>query len=385
MERELIVYRRERSSIWQCRFKVDGIWQRASTKERDLAKAKQEAKTLMIRAEIRKHDNLPVVTRRFRDVAKLAIKRMEDETAGGKGKVSYDDYIRVITDYLIPALGKRSIANIDYAALDELDAKRIELMGKAPSQSTMLTHNAALNRVFDEAVKRNFLSDANRPKLEAKGKASDRRPAFDVPEVHALLGGFNAWIERARNAKSKEMRTLLRDYVDVLLDTGARPGDELLNLRWQQITESCKPEFKNTGKQDEHGDDIIDFNPNYSVEMVVSGKTGERTIVGNPRTVMALKRIAKRNYDVETPVSAPLKHVARANNGDFVFRAKDKLPPTSFQKMFESYLREHNLLIDPKTDQKRVFYSLRHTYATLVRIPDHRDRGFRRNVTDDSV
>lgn len=34
LDRELIVYRRERSNIWQCRFKVDGIWQRASTKER---------------------------------------------------------------------------------------------------------------------------------------------------------------------------------------------------------------------------------------------------------------------------------------------------------------------------------------------------------------
>jgi len=44
----------------------------------------------------------------------------------------------------------------------------------------MLTHNAALNRVFDEAVIRNFLTEANRPKLEAKGKASDRRPAFDM-------------------------------------------------------------------------------------------------------------------------------------------------------------------------------------------------------------
>jgi hypothetical protein len=32
-ENELVVYRRERSSIWQCRYKVDGVWQRASTKE----------------------------------------------------------------------------------------------------------------------------------------------------------------------------------------------------------------------------------------------------------------------------------------------------------------------------------------------------------------
>jgi hypothetical protein len=38
IERELIVYRRERSGIWQCRFKVDDVWQRASTKQRDFKK-----------------------------------------------------------------------------------------------------------------------------------------------------------------------------------------------------------------------------------------------------------------------------------------------------------------------------------------------------------
>jgi len=75
MEGELLIYKRERSSTWQCRFKVDGIWQRASTKERDLKKAKTIARELMIEAEIRKRSNLPVITRRFKDVAKLAMNR----------------------------------------------------------------------------------------------------------------------------------------------------------------------------------------------------------------------------------------------------------------------------------------------------------------------
>ena len=174
LERQLIVYRRERSEVWQCRFKVDGLWQRASTKERDLAKAKVAADTLRIKAEIRKHDNLPVITRKLRDIAKLAIARMEDEAASGNGKAIYKDYKAVINDYLIPILGNRLITNIDGAALNDLDAARLEQNGKAPSQSTMLTHNAALNRVFDEAVIRNFLTEANRPKLEVKGKESEQ-------------------------------------------------------------------------------------------------------------------------------------------------------------------------------------------------------------------
>jgi hypothetical protein len=88
MDKTLIVYRRERSAIWQCRFKVDGIWQRASTKERDLDKAKVKADALRISAESRKHDNLPVVTCKFRDIAKLAIERMDEDQKAGKGTLS---------------------------------------------------------------------------------------------------------------------------------------------------------------------------------------------------------------------------------------------------------------------------------------------------------
>ena len=381
IERALIVYRRERSGIWQCRYKVDGVWQRASTKESDLTKAKARAHELRMEAEIRRRSNLPVITRKFRDVARLAVERLEHEIAVGKGKRSYTDYIRVINDYLIPILGKRSITSIDYQALDELNIKRAELMEKVPTQSTMLTHNAALNRVFDEAVIRGFLTEANKPKLEATGKKSERRAAFDMNELRALLANFDAWIEAARTEQSKEMRQLMRDYVDVLLDTGARPGTELLNLQWRQIKFAMKPtlthtgEIDNTDNTDDEHEEIVLPNLNRSVEMVVSGKTGTRTIVGMLRTVKALERIAERNYereddDEEASITDPFKKLTVPTNTDFVFRTKNKEEQTSWQKMFESYLKEHNLLIDPITGNKRVFYSLRHTYATLALTND---------------
>jgi len=378
IERELIVYRRERSSIWQCRYKVDGIWQRASTKERELKKAKARANELRLEAEIRKRSNLPVITRKFRDVARLAVERLEHEIAIGKGKRSYTDYIRVINDYLIPILGRKAITSIDYQALDELNEKRTAMMGKVPTQSTMLTHNAALNRVFDEAVIRGFITEANKPKLEATGKKSERRAAFDMNELRALLANFDDWIEAARTAQSKEMRILLRDYVDVLIDTGARPGDELLNLQWRQIKFVMKPTLTHTGEIDNTDDQhekILLPNLNRSVELVVSGKTGTRTIVAMNRTVKALERIAMRNYHIDDSIVNPFKQLTVPTNKDYVFRTRDKQPPTSWQKMFESYLKEHNLLIDPITGNKRVFYSLRHTYATLAltndKVPIH--------------
>lgn len=372
---QLVIYRRERSSIWQCRYKVDGVWQRASTKEREFAKAKEKAQRLIIEAEIRKRSNIPVVTRRFKDVAKLAVKRLEDKIASNQAKVSYSDYKRIIEDYLIPALGRRLITAIDSAALDHLDADRIKRMGREPSNSTLLSHNAALNLVFDEAVIRNFLTEANRPKLEAKGRKSDRRPAFDLNEIRAVLANFEEWVESAKNERSKESRQIMRDYVEMLLDTGARPGKELMNLKWKQITYSFKAETIGSGQftiNEAEGEDtaeeITSFNLNRTVELVVSGKTGTRTIIGRAPTVKALTRIAVRNYGVEPSITEPLKGVATAKNNDFVLRTKEDKEDvsSSFQKMLESYLDEHGLLVDPRTEQKRVFYSLRHTYATLA-------------------
>jgi integrase len=380
-EGELVLYRRERSSIWQCRFKVAGVWQRASTKERKLKDAKEVAKELRLTAEIRKRDNLPVITRKFRDVAKHAIQRMEQKIANGDGKVSYKDYIRIINEYLIPILGNRLITNIDSSALDHLDAERIRMMEKSPSKSTLLSHNAALNLVFDEAVLRNFLTDLNRPKLEAKGKKSTRHPAFELNELQAVINNFPAWIERARNAHSREMRQLMCDYAEMLIDTGARPGKELMNLKWKQIKFAMNPIEIRTGEKvildDGTEEEIVLTDFRRVVEMTVTGKTGTRQIIGRTPTIRVLDRIARRIYGVKNSIFDPLKGISVPTNEDFVLRTKEKKQDVSsaFQHMLERYLEEHNLLFDPKTDQNRVFYSFRHTYATLAlthdKVPIH--------------
>lgn len=348
MNRELVLYKSPRSEVWQCRYKVDHRWLRASTREYKFDLACHRAKELLIEAEIRKRANIPIVTRKFKDIAILAVDRMQQEKRAGTGKVIYNDYMIVIEKYLIPFFGNRMINNINYQALDEFDEWRLDNMKKAPSQSTLMTHNAALNRVLDEAVMRGYLNDITRPKLEAKGKSGDRRPAFDLEEVKRLIKAFEGWPERGKSTHLINSRFLLRDYVFCLLDTGARPGVELFGMKWRQI------EF------------ALDFR---SVVMRVSGKTGARQILGMERTVIALKAIADRNYSVKT-IDALI--TLTKTSSEFIFRTPDKINPIgSFQRTFTILLRENNLLVDPKTEQNRVFYSLRHTYATLALTNDN--------------
>ena len=378
IERQLNVYLRERSSIWQCSFQVDGKWHRTSTGQKDLGLAKKAAHEILIKANIRKEMKVAPITRSFKDMAKLAIRRMDLELESGHGKVIYKDYKIAIEKYLIPSLGKYYVDNIDFKILELLNVDRIARMGKTPTRSTLVTHNAALNRVFDEAIIRGFMVESNRPKLEAKGKKSERRPEFSLKEIAALKANFDLWIARAR-ADSKDLRALLKDYVTVLLDTGARPGNELMDLKWTQIEIKMYPVIQATDQVDEEGEVIETVNANRTaIFNIQTGKTGKRVAVGRLPTVKALDNIAKRNY------AKPLKDLVELGSKDFVFRYREYLndeaikagkaaaliEPTSFSKLFDSYLEDHGLLIDPVTGQRRVLYSLRHTYATLALTHD---------------
>jgi integrase len=348
INRELVLYKSSRSEVWQCRYKIDHKWLRASTREYKFDLACHRAKELLIEAEIRKRANIPIVTRKFKDIAILALDRMQQEKRAGTGKVIYTDYMIVIEKYFIPFFGNRMITNINYQTLDEFDEWRLSKMKKMPTQSTLMTHNAALNRILDEAVMRGYLNDITRPKLEAKGKTGDRRPAFDIEEVKKLIKAFEGWPEQGKNQHLIECRFLLRDYVFCLLDTGARPGIELFGMKWKQI------EF------------ALDFR---SVVMRVNGKTGARQILGMERTITALKAIADRNYSVKT-FDALI--TLTKTSSEFIFRTPDKINPIgSFQRTFSIFLKENGLLIDPITEQRRVFYSLRHTYATFALTYDH--------------
>jgi len=383
IDKQLVIFLRPRSAVWQCRYQVDKRWQRESTGEHELDKAKKRAHDLLIEANVRKKLNVAPITRYFKDIAKLAVQRMDDELRADNGKVIYKDYKSVIEKYLVPFFGKYKVDSIDYKVLELFSDWRMKRMQTAPKHSTLLNHNAALNRIFDEAEKRNFLLPISRPKLSSKGKKSERREAFNLDETRALRNNFDAWIIKGR-ADSIAVRALLKNYVITLLDTGARPGKELLCLTWAQVKMEIAPTFTETGKKIDDGEgsieDEIIFDLNLAVQLEIQEhKTKRRLSVGRAPTARAFDAIAKRNY------GKTLEELLKINCTDAIFRfreylneedeASNKQPklltPTSFAKLFETYLKEHNLLIDPITSKKRVLYSLRHTYATLALTRDN--------------
>ena len=199
-----------------------------------------------------------------------------------------------------------------------------------------------------------------------RSKDSVRRPAFELHEIRALLKNLGPYIQSARTKDARERREILRDYVEMLVDTGARPGIELLEMKWKQIRFMMNPISTVTDQVDEEGEVIEVHSLNRSCEMTVKGKTGQRQIIGRLPSIRVLERIAMRNYGVKSSIKDPLAELIKPTNDDYIFRTKEGRDLSDvLNHMFDTFLADHGLLIDPKTNQKRVFYSLRHTYATL--------------------
>lgn len=112
IERELVLFKRPTTAAWYCRYKIDDKWITATTKELDLKKAKKAAHQILMKAQVLKEQNLPVLSKRFSDVANIVIRGMEERIAAGHTVKSYQQYKRIANDYLIPYFGKMHINNI---------------------------------------------------------------------------------------------------------------------------------------------------------------------------------------------------------------------------------------------------------------------------------
>ena len=76
-------------------------------------------KDLYMEAHYRKKIGVAARSKRFRDVTKMAIERMEKALEAGEGRKSYVDYIQVTNKYLVPYFGNRRLDTIDYKGLKE--------------------------------------------------------------------------------------------------------------------------------------------------------------------------------------------------------------------------------------------------------------------------
>ncbi len=342
LEGKAILYKREGTPAWQVRYKGEGKKLRNTTHEVDLDKAKKVAVDIVTNAWYRVKNDLPVVNKHFKAVADLAIKRMEEMNEAGHGKATFRSYILALKNYHIPYLGKYLITKIDYALLQRFSLWRDNTLKHRASASTINTHNSALNRVFDEALIRGYITKTHIPVLTNRGVETQRRPDITEKEYKHLYTSMREWVKTARKGNESTLRYLLRDYVLILANTGMRPGTESMNLKWQHIT-------------------VIEHDGKNYLEFNISGKTGRRKVLVRHRVARYLERIKERDEDLK---DMTLYQVLDKGVDKYIFRVDDKDMSTAFGRMFARLLESIDLAVDKRTDDKRTLYSIRHFYAT---------------------
>ncbi len=341
---DLVLYRRTRSLLYQCRFKLaDGKWHRLSTRRASLENAIAAACDMYDEARYRQRLGLAHRTQTFAQIASITLTEMRQQIDLSKGKTAVHSYATCIEKYFLPYFGDKVLEEISHTDVREFELWRDRQMARKPKTSTLNNFTTAWNRVIATAVERGFISErVPVPKLTAKGVKGKARPGFSEDEIKYLLTFMETWQHEGVKRVEQEMRPLLRDYVEMLLLTGMRHGTEAMGICWRHL--------------EWHTDKGVRY-----LRIWVDGKTGGRWLIAKHRAVEVLKRLHARQRDIcdmsfETTFAERVPHK--------LFRFSDGYQPTSLNGTFKRLMRDTDLLKN-EDGQNRTLYSLRHTYATF--------------------
>lgn len=342
IEDDLIIYLQANCMNWMAKFKVDGRWRVRSTTHCDKSKAITSAIRIKLEFDLKLQNGIAIVTKSFRDVAKLAIEQMRQLPKSAKGAASMLDYEQALKKYHIPFFDRTHITSIDYSKLEEFNYWRMKKLGRAPAQSTLKTHNAALQRVFDVAVREKWMSASKVPKLSTEGGVTgQRRDYFTPSEISRIDQFFPTWIAESRKDVTRQIRDALFFYFQVALHTGIRPGTEMDNLKWSDLHQTTDANGKS--------------------KFSITVRKGKTTLHTGTRHIPIHETV----FDMILDYSYRFDEV---KEDDFIFRLSNGKATDQLGKNFSMLLKRLKLEETPMG--KRSLYSLRHTHITLQLLAD---------------
>jgi integrase len=349
---EVVIFRRAASPLWQCRFKrYDGTWERVSTKQASIEHAVRVACDLYDESRFRQRLGLAQKAPTFAQIAQASLYEMRRDLDAGIGKSVYGSYITCIERYFLPYFQDTRLEEITYTDVHEFEIWRNRQMNKVPRASTLMNFASAWTKLQQTAVNKGWISERVAiPKLTTRGLKGKTRPAFGRDEIDQLLIYMTAWADQGRLGVEREIRPLVRDYVEMLLLTGMRHGTEALNLCWNNI--------------EWHTDKGVRY-----LRIWVNGKTGSRWLIAKHRAVDVLKRLHGRQKSV---CEIAFERLLESRAPQKIFVMANGHQPMRIDGTFKKLMRDSGL--GPSQDgQMRTLYSLRHTYATLELLENKTD------------
>lgn len=340
---ELRLYKRENSSLWQCSAFLKGTNHRKSTKEDNLARAREVAEDwyLDLRGKSRA-GLLKVDQKTFNDAANRFVEEYEVITQGERSATyvqSHSDRLRV---HLRPFFGKKGLSEITPGMVQDYRMHRVKTSrtGKPPSRSAMHHEIVTLRQVLKTAIRHGWLQhlpDMSMP-YRKSGKV-EHRGWFSPDEFDRLVAATHKRVVEGVGGRPNRWKweyEQFHDYVILMGNTGLRP-DEAAQLQFRDVQ---------IVKDRATSETIL--------EVEVRGKRGTGYCKSTAEAVPAFERLGERMRDGEKPKET-----------DLLF------PGGTPRELMNAILGELKLKFD-REGRRRTSYSLRHTYICM-RLMDGAD------------
>jgi integrase len=217
------------------------------------------------------------------------------------------------------------------------------------SRGTRQTYRAAIMRLYNFAVSKKYVEQL--PNLKVSGGRPTGRPHFDKKDYNKLTKYMTRWVYEPIKGKEKpngydlmrhRQRFYLQHYILVMSNTGCRVG-EMREVTWSRLSPS----------QDSDG--------TPSVVISVQGKTGNRQVIAQPVVVEYLQRILDFRA---AELGLTKKEFENQRLNEPIFCKKDGSSVGHYKTSFNRLINDADVAYAPD-GQKRVIYSLRHTYAVF--------------------
>ncbi len=373
------LYRRPRSSLWQCSATVDGRQHRTSTGEENaaLAKAKAEDWYLRLRGlaaaeRFAEHPKTKKNERTFAQAAKAFEDEYETITEGQRSPKWVQGHRDRLRLHLLPYFGELGLSEVTSAKVQAYRAKRMKDVRpvsvapdgdgvakkafKPPARNTLHNEIVTLRLVLKTAVREGWLEHLPdlSPPYKTQGKVV-HRPWFSPAEYKQLYEATRDHQRQRAGSFHHWDAEQLHDYVLFMANTGLRP-DEAKNLRHRDVTVVADPAV---------GDRILE------IIIEAGGKVGAGNCKSTPGAVRPYERLRDRP---RPPERSQTDRARRARGEDlskpapsFVSKSpepNDLVFPGDHIKMFNNLLRRTKLKFD-RDGNARTAYSLRHTYICM--------------------
>jgi len=191
--------------------------------------------------------------------------------------------------------------------------------------------------VFDHALRQGWVKQWQVPSLTNEGADGDSRATFTPAEFDKLTAFLERWAVGGRKGISRQIRTVLREWVQFVALTGVRPGTETESIRWCDL----RP-------------DKVGNTPIIRI-MISDGKTGRREIIAPAAVQECLDRL--KDFNVNAKPDWPIFAIL---DGRYVGNQLCE----GFRRVVE---QDDLKLRHDSNGDVRTAYSLRHFYATEQR------------------